>query len=290
MYSKNDNRPEPKIQHDKIIKVERLTPDIFRFRLKSSYISTFALPGQFVNIKCSEGIEAILRRPVSICAVDENRKTYDIVIQTRGQGTAYLAKKSAGERLDIIGPLGHPFFIEPDLASGEKIVLIGGGIGIFPLLFLSQKLSNINDHIFTCLGFRSVAGKVLYDEFKSNCGYLEISTEDGSYGTKGYVTSILERIVAEKRIVMIYACGPTPMLSKIAGIAAENKIKCQVSLEQRMACGVGACLVCACRTYKKDGSGGKGYSHVCKDGPIFWSDEVVFNENENEIGNENKNE
>jgi len=254
-----------------ILSIDTLAPDIYLMRIKSGYIAQNALPGQFVNIRCCSGINALLRRPISICSVDREKGTFDIVFQLRGKGTELLAMKKAGDTVDIIGPLGKPFHMSD---AFRKIAVVGGGIGIFPLLFLLEETRSSEKAAF--LGFRNKECLVLSDDFERVCGSLHISTDDGSAGRKGLVTGLLEEsLVSGETYDIIYACGPGPMLKKAADLAKKHNIRCQVSLEQRMGCGIGACLVCACKTRQGDDW---DYSHVCKDGPVFWSDEVIFDE------------
>lgn len=260
----------PRIFLEEIDCIEKLTPDICIMKIKSEYIAMNATPGQFVDVKCCEGINALLRRPISICSVDREKKTFDIVFQLKGKGTEILAQKVAGDRVDIIGPLGRPFDISNKY---KKIAVVGGGIGVFPLLFLLQQSSASSRTAF--LGFRNKECAVLTDEFKKQTNFFNMATDDGSAGKKGFVTDMLKESLENESYDIIYACGPMPMLKLIAAIAEGKGIRCQVSLEQRMGCGIGACLVCACKTKHEEGW---KYSHVCKDGPVFWSDEVMFEE------------
>jgi dihydroorotate dehydrogenase electron transfer subunit len=259
-----------RILEEKVVSVSELAKNIFKMTVKSEYISMNALPGQFVNVKCCGGIDALLRRPISICNVDKNRETFDIVFQIKGKGTEYLSRKEAGSEVDLIGPLGNSFKINGDY---KRIAVVGGGIGIFPLLYLLKELKDVDRSSY--LGFRSSEYVVLLDEFGAESEALSISTDDGSRGYKGLVTDLLERDIEEKGFDIIYTCGPTPMIRKVCEISKKAGIKCQVSLEQRMGCGIGACLVCACKIGKPDNW---EYKHVCKDGPVFWSDEVIFDD------------
>jgi len=260
---------------DTVLRVEELTEDIYRMTMSSEFISKNALPGQFVNIKCCEGEQALLRRPVSICQLDRGNGTYDILFQKKGTGTALLTCKKSGDRLDVLGPLGNGFDLNEKY---QRIAVVGGGIGVFPLLFLLQESKAAYKNAY--LGFRSADLIVLEKEFGRSATSLKIATDDGSYGTHGYITEILKKDLLSCHYDMIYACGPTVMLSTIARIADESGTQCQVSLEQRMGCGFGACLICACKTKIKsdavDKDGQWHYSHVCKDGPVFNSKDVIF--------------
>lgn len=260
----------PKVLLEKIKAMEKLTDDIYRMTIGSETVAREAVPGQFVNVQCSGGLDAILRRPISICRVDKADSTFDIVFQIKGTGTEYLSKMMAGDTVDIIAPLGKPFQVP---YTGQRIAVVGGGIGIFPLLHLLEE--GKHEQSATFLGFRNKDFVVLEREFRRHTDLLSISTDDGSYGHQGLVTEQLEKELKKGITDIIYACGPMPMIKGVVRLADRYGVKCQVSLEQRMGCGFGACLVCACKT--KAGDGWK-YSHVCKDGPVFWSDEVIFDD------------
>lgn len=259
-----------KILKEEIVNNEKLASSIYKLTIKSEYIAQNAKPGQFVNVKCCEGLNALLRRPISICSVDRAKNTFDIVFQVKGTGTGYLSQKKPGSEADMIGPLGKPFDLSYEY---KKIAVIGGGIGIFPLLYILKEKECSHKSAF--IGFRNMDYVVLTDEFKNASDEFFMSTDDGSMGYRGLITDLLETDLAKNMYDVIYTCGPTPMIKKVADIVKERGIRCQVSLEQRMGCGIGACLVCACKT--KHGEEWE-YSHVCKDGPVFWSEEVVFDE------------
>ncbi len=244
-----------------VIGKQMLLPGIFRFEIKSRDISQTALPGQFLEIKCSDCIDTILRRPISISGVDRENGTVEFIFQARGKATRQLAEKGEGSKLDILGPLGKGFTI-PDRSA--KAAIVGGGIGIFPLLFLGSELNKPNLDVF--LGFRTLENALLIDEFRERAQNLIVSTDDGSMGHHGVITDILEKKAMESGYDMIFACGPQPMLRKVKEAACSLQIPCEISVEERMACGVGACLGCAIKLI--DGEQWK-YGHVCKDGPVF---------------------
>lgn len=257
-----------KVLKEKVRRIENIAPGIFLMNIESGYIAENAKPGQFVNIKCCDGLNALLRRPISICSTDRAKGTFDIVFQVKGTGTEYLCKKESGDTVDLIGPLGKPFDTS---AKYRKIAVVGGGIGIFPLLFLLREMEDVNKSAF--LGFRTKELIVLKDEFASASDILYLSTDDGSAGYNGFITELFEKESKTAGYEIVYTCGPMPMIRKVSEIADAVNIKCQVSLEQRMGCGIGACLVCACKTRHGDEW---EYRHVCKDGPVFWSNEVIF--------------
>lgn len=258
----------------KISEIKELARDIFLMRIESASIARKSKCGQFVNIKCSDGNGLSLRRPISICDVNKNENTVDIVFQAKGKGTKLLAKKKTGDILDVMGPLGNGIFTVDNF---NKIAVVGGGIGIFPLLYLLRSLEGKCNNRTAILGFRNKDAVVLEKEFAGMSENLIVCTDDGSYGKKGFTTDVLKDLVDEG-FDMIYTCGPMPMLSKVSKIAKSHNIPCEVSVEQRMGCGIGACLVCACKTKDPDAEDGWSYSHVCKDGPVFKSEEVIFND------------
>ena len=219
-------------------------------------------PGQFVHIKCGEG--TLLRRPISICEWTESREgdTLTIVFEVRGEGTAWLARRPAGHTADVLGPLGNGFAIDRE----GRYLLVGGGIGVPPMLGCARYTGGTSTAI---LGFRSKDKTILLDEFGGDCNDVQIATDDGSLGYHGFVDALVRQELGRDRSYdAVLACGPKPMLKSVAKVAAESNVPCQVSMEERMGCGVGACLVFA--TPMRDGT----VKHVCKDGPVFDAEEV----------------
>lgn len=260
----------PAMLKEKILRVDKIAPVIYKMTIESESIARYALPGQFVNVKCSEGINAMLRRPISICNVDRSANTFDIVFQIKGTGTELLSRMQPGERVDLLAPLGNSFDLNKKY---KKIAVIGGGIGIFPLLFLLNESNATEKRSY--LGFRNKEFAVLEDEFKKFADYINISTDDGSYGYNGLVTDMLAADLDKIKPDMLYACGPTPMIKQVIRLAEKLGVPSQVSMEQRMGCGIGACLVCACKT--KHGDEWE-YSHICKDGPVFNGSDLLFDD------------
>lgn len=252
----------------KISKSARLNIDTFMLTVESEAIAKKAKPGQIVHIKCGNGTEAFLRRPISICSVDRQNGTFDIVIQIRGKGTKILSYFKAGGEIDIMGPLGRGFTMYP---RHKRIIVVGGGIGIFPLLQLLKDHPAENKKAI--LGFRTQSLMILEKEFKENCNELLIATDDGSYGHKGFVTEILKEELDKQSPDMVFFCGPTVMMKAGVNLLKQYNVPCEVSMEQRMGCGIGACLVCVCKTKKGDDW---NYTQVCKSGPVFSGDEVIF--------------
>ena len=236
---------------------------IFDIEILCPEIAEITQPGQFAQV-AAEGF--FLRRPISICDIDKAKGTIRLVFEIRGKGTEKLAELNKGQLIDIIAPLGNGFKV----LDGRKIVCVGGGIGVPPMVGIAKAYGK---NAVAISGFRNMAAVILQEDFTSAGVKTILCTDDGSAGRKGFVTDALKEQIAAEKPDLIVACGPMVMLKNVASIAEENGIECQVSLEQRMACGVGACLVCACRTVR---DGKEIHSHVCKDGPVFDSKEVVF--------------
>lgn len=237
-----------------ILKNENIAPGIFDMTVK---FPENAQPGQFVHVLC--GGDTVLRRPISICECQGGILRF--VYQVRGKGTELLSKKVPGEPLDILGPLGNGF----DCGYHDGInVVIGGGIGVFPLLMLARKLPGTVAGIF---GFRTKELVVLEKDFSVVCQRTYIATDDGTYGHHGFVTDILKDLINSEKVGAVYACGPVPMLSAVKKITAEHGIFCQLSAEQRMGCGIGSCAVCTCKSHGEN-------VKVCQRGPVFDAEDL----------------
>ncbi len=247
-----------------IIKKEQLNKTTFSFTVASESAVRNMKPGQFANILV-EG--KTLRRPISVCGFSREEGRIRFVFEVRGEGTAIMSRMKEGENMDILAPLGNGFDIAPD----EKAVFVGGGIGVPPLLGASAPYGA---NATVLLGFRNRDAAILADDFRANGADVRIATDDGSLGHHGFVTELLARRLLEAPCDAVYTCGPKPMLRLTAAEAEKRGIRCMVSLEERMGCGVGACLVCACKTRTPDG--GEKYLHVCKNGPVFDSREVIW--------------
>ncbi len=249
-----------KIEFGKVLTNTAVAQDIFDMHLYAPDIADTAVPGQFLHILCG----GFLRRPISVCCTDMDKGLVRIMYEIKGEGTAWLSERSPGDRLNILGPLGNGF----PIMEGKRSVIVGGGIGVPPLLHLAGHMENA----MAILGFRSKPHVILEQEFEEWTSSVHITTNDGSYGTNGLVTDKLREVLLANETDVIYACGPTVMLKAVAALAREMNTECYVSLEQRMACGIGACLGCACMAQV---NGDMNYLHVCKDGPVFAA-EVVF--------------
>jgi len=264
----------PKLFNCPIKDTQKLSESVFRFIVHCPQIVGEVQPGQFLNIRLSEGFEPLWRRPLSIHAVDRKLGLVSILFEVVGKGTTILAQKQPGENLNILAPLGNCF---PDPDKNSEPVLIAGGLGIAPLYFLAEKLhlNGFNPKVF--IGARTKNAIYCAEDLRKYDLDVQIATEDGSNGQKGLVTEIFENYlrVNGKKNQRIFSCGPMPMLKAVAKICAKNNLPGYVSLEILMACGFGACVGCAVATHQKQDNTNK-YKLVCKDGPVFDITEVDF--------------
>ena len=249
-----------------VLKKQAIARKMFDFTILCEDIARDAKVGQFVHVLAPGHT---LRRPISICEIDKNAGTIRIVFEVKGDGTKVVSRINENEMIDIIGPLGNGFTL---LDKSKKAICIGGGIGIPPMLEVAK---HYGENATVISGFRNSGAVILQDDFRNVNAKAILCTDDGSVGIKGFVTDALKSCFKIEKPDVIYACGPMPMLKAIAKISAENNIKTEVSLEERMGCGVGACLVCATKI-KRDGE--IKVLHVCKDGPVFNSEEVVWDD------------
>ena len=248
-----------------VVSQEQLADGIFSMWIQTEAAKT-ARPGQFISMYTNDGSK-LLPRPISICEIDTETSKLRVVYRVTAEktGTEQFSKMKAGDTLPIIGPLGNGFPLEA--GKGKRAFLIGGGIGVPPILELAKQLDCEKQII---MGYRD-ADTFLKEQFEEN-GTVYISTEDGSVGTKGNVMDAIRENGLEADI--IYACGPTPMLRAIKQYAEEQGIECYISLEERMACGIGACLACVCQSKEKDHHSNVNNKRICKEGPVFLSTEV----------------
>jgi dihydroorotate dehydrogenase electron transfer subunit len=249
-----------------IVSNRQIAESIYEVVLKGEITNSMTNPGQFVHVKVANGFDPLLRRPISLAAINHDENTFTLIYRKQGRGTSLLAEKNAGEEVDILGPLGNGFSVE-ETAPGMTAVLVGGGVGVPPMLELAKQLAGNGVSVISIIGFQS-ASNVFYEKELSSFGEVYVATVDGSYGKKGYVTDILAEIHAD----VIYACGPTAMLKAIE--AGRYASKTFLSLEERMGCGIGACFACVCHT--QEDPQGFSYKKVCSDGPVFKAGEVVL--------------
>lgn len=254
-----------------IVKIEKLKEDIYKFSVKAEEIVKNSKPGHFIEIRVVDSIEPLLRRPISIYNLDKENGILEFIFQIKGKGTTLLAERKVGEKLDILGPLGYGTFKVKDY---ENVAIIGGGIGTFPLYELAKQLKqDTTSKVNIYLGFRSKDYVVLEEEFKKVSDNLVITTDDGTYGIQGFAINELKKHVEEGKIDKIFACGPLPMLKAVQALSIEKNIPCEISLEEKMACGLGVCLGCAVKTARSPKDAPE-YWHVCKAGPVFNATDV----------------
>lgn len=244
---------------------EELASGIFKIKFFAPQIAKAATPGQFVHIKCGDNRDYILRRPFSIHRITGDG-SFEVLFNLIGAGTNWLARLGAKEPVDIIGPLGKGFVLTD---QPRKVMLVAGGMGVAPLVFLAGKLVERQAKIYTVIGAANKERLLDYMDLKRLTRKILATTEDGSQGTKGKVTDILPTAISEDRPEQIFACGPRDMLRQVASIAKRWQTPCQVALEELMACGVGVCLSCVTET-------ATGYKRVCADGPVFDSEEIEW--------------
>lgn len=247
----------------RVISQEEIAPEIHSLWLETPSIAESAGPGQFVSLYCKDG-SRLLPRPISLCEIDKAQKRLHLVYRVGGKGTREFAGLRAGDAISVLGPLGNGFPL--DEAKGKKILLMGGGIGIPPMLETARQVPG--DKVMV-LGYRSET--FLLEDFQAQ-GKTYVATEDGSLGTKGNVLDVIEAKGLEADL--IFACGPKPMLRALKAYAQEKNIPCWISMEERMACGIGACLACVCQTPEVDAHSQVHNKRICKDGPVFAASEV----------------
>ena len=245
-----------------VLSQEKLATDIYSMWLIASFAKE-TKAGQFVSLYCNDK-SRLLPRPISICEIDSAQNRIRLVYRVAGAGTKEFSKLDKGDTIEILGPLGNGFPIE--IAKGKKVLLIGGGIGIPPMLETAKQIEA--EKILVC-GYRD---ELFLEKELSNCGDFFVATEDGSCGSKGNVLDAIKdhALTAD----MIMACGPTPMLAALKTFSENKEIPCYISMEEKMACGVGACLACVCKSKEVDEHTHVSNKRICKDGPVFLASEI----------------
>ena len=250
----------PKVAVDgEIIDQHELAKDVWRMEVEAREIAREAEPGQFVQLQIPGGAFT-LRRPVGIAEVSLQKGTVAFIYRVVGKGTKALSRLTAGTVINVLGPLGHGFS-----CKAKRPLLVGGGMGLSPLLFYAEHAKGKADVL---MGGRCARELFWQEIYKPHVQDVFCTTDDGSCGTKGFTTTLLPELLQKGDYDLVIACGPEIMMKGIAKIAHEYQIPCQVSLEKRMGCGLGACLSCSIDT-----TGGQRRK-VCKDGPVFWAEEV----------------
>jgi dihydroorotate dehydrogenase electron transfer subunit len=264
-----------------VVSKEKLSEKIFKLTLSSSHIPQRAKPGNFVHVKVGPNFYPLLRRAFSVHGVDKRKRSFDVLLKVVGKGTKILSEKSPGDMLDFLGPMGRGFSLPQ---KEETVMLVAGGMGIAPLWFLFTNLTKKVDKekLMFFLGAKTQKELLYCEKLKDLGTNLIVTTDDGSFGSKGLVTEVFlkeikrfalahhKRRKNKSRKLMVYSCGPPEMLKKMSEISKEYDLSCQISLEGSMACGVGACWGCAVKLVKG------GYKRVCIDGPVFDAREVVL--------------
>lgn len=256
----------------KIISNEKIAADCYRIRLKTPSISKKARPGNFLMVKCSDGPTPFLRRALAFHSIKKDY--FDILYQVVGPGTKALSLRKKGEMVDVIGPLGNSFSSTLKGHRRQDIIMVAGGIGVAPLLAQAERLmaTKKDEKIKIIIGGCTKKHILCEKDFKDLGVEVRVVTEDGSRGKRGMATDLLKdelRAVSANIGRIVYACGPKAMLRAVAKISREKNVFCEVSLEEKMACGTGACLGCAVNTIL-------GMRMVCKDGPVFNSGDIVW--------------
>ncbi len=225
-------------------------------------------PGQFVHIKVNGRNDLLLRRPISINSVDFDNSTIKIIVQAKGEGTKAICGVKVGDYLDVISPCGKGFLLNKNI---KKAAVVGGGIGVAPLKYAIEYYKDIEFDSY--IGFRSAEFAYQVNDFKEISKNAFVCSDDGTLEECGFVTQLLDSNLEKERYDIILACGPVPMLKSLKEVVDKHGANCLVSLEERMACGIGICKVCVCKTVK---NGEENHECVCIDGPVFDIDEVVL--------------
>ena len=245
-----------------VVRMEQLEEGIYDLIIREEEIAALAKPGQFLSLYLEDS-SRLLPRPISICGINKEEHTIRMVFRVAGEGTRQLSMLTAGDSVEVMGPLGNGFYD----AKLKTAIVIGGGIGIPPMLELAKQLHEQGVQVTAVLGYRNQK-TFLREEFEP---YAEVvtATEDGSLGVKGNVIDAIR----EKNLSadMLFACGPTPMLRGVKAYSEQLGIPAQISMEEKMACGIGACLACVCKTKEKDEHSQVNNKRICKDGPVFFA-------------------
>ena len=243
---------------------KKLAEGIYSMWLQAEEIAVQAKPGQFISVYSNDK-SRVLPRPISICEIDREQGKLRIVYRVVGKGTEEFSKALAGDTFEILGPLGNGFPLEE--AKGKRVLMVGGGIGVPPML---QTAKEAEAEAVIVSGYRN--NDLFLKEELENAGSLYIATEDDSVGTKGNVLDAIRENDIQADVM--FACGPTPMLRALKQYAEEKNMPCWISMEEKMACGIGACLACVCQSKDVDAHSHVHNKRICKDGPVFLSTEV----------------
>ncbi|QGT99666.1 Dihydroorotate dehydrogenase (NAD(+)), electron transfer subunit [Candidatus Syntrophocurvum alkaliphilum] len=260
----------PSLANGLVVGHRKLSKDMYELEFIAPEIANECKPGQYINLKVGNELDPLLRRPLSLYDVDKRLGSITLLYKVVGKGTQILTRTKVKEYVDVMGPLGRGFKI---LEEKSNALLIGGGVGIAPLVYLARVLKDNNCNVQVLHGTDTKNNLVDFNKLEEIGVEYILATDDGSFGFKGFVTDFLKEKINPKEIDYIYCCGPEPMMAEVAKYALVNNIDGEVSLEEHMACGVGACLGCARKLKSKD----ELYVKVCKDGPVFNINEVELN-------------
>lgn len=241
---------------------QHLAGDIWILEFESPSMAARAQPGQFVNVRAGQSSDPLLRRPLSIHDVNTQTDCISLLYKVVGRGTEMISAIGLNQKLDVMGPLGKGFTLAP---AGASCLLAGGGMGMAPLCFLARRLKEKGCQVVVLYGAETLEQAVALKFFRDQGIECRLATFDGSGGRKGFVTVLLEAMEPAPAYDQLYCCGPPGMMVNIAEWARFHKVSAEFSMEEHMACGVGACLGCACKLKPGD----EGYAKVCKDGPVF---------------------
>ncbi len=248
----------------KLVRKKAISEDTYSFWVQCPEAAQLAKCGQFVHIRVPG---FTLRRPISICEIDKSSGVIRVVFEIRGAGTKKLAELNEGDDIDMIAPLGNGYSAE--LAQNGRVLVVGGGIGVPPMLETAKACPKAT----AILGFRSFDRVILTKDFAKYGIDTILCTDDGSAGVRGQVSEPLRAELEKGDISVVFACGPKPMLASVQQLAKEYGVLCEMSLEERMGCGVGACVGCVCKVVR---DGEEKLLRVCKEGPVFNAEEVIL--------------
>lgn len=247
---------------------KKISPDTYTLNIQAPQVALQAQPGQFINVKCGNDKSYVLRRPLSVHRVQGG--AVELFFKVKGKGTAWLSHRKKKDEINLLGPLGNGFILPK---KGQTVMLVAGGMGIAPMMFLADELVKKHCKFVFAYGAKCKEELHFFIDVKRISHRMICSTEDGSYGITGLITQALPEVVQQENVSLMYACGPRPMLAALGKICLESEIAGQVALEERMACGIGACLSCVCVTKTEKTM---EYKRVCIDGPVFDFDQVVW--------------
>lgn len=250
---------------------EEVAPGHYLLYLKCPEIALAARPGQFVHLRIAEALDPLLRRPFSVMLAEPGSGQIRLLVRVAGRGTEVVASHADGTRYDLLGPLGNGWTLPED--DGD-LMLVAGGVGVAPLIFLADhlRMSDSQAHVHSLFGAATEDLLVCWTEFSSRCDQFTAATEDGSAGEEGLVTELLAAELGKQPPSRVYACGPAAMLAAVARMCTATGVPCEVSVEQWMGCGVGACLGCVVPAAGE----GDSYLRVCADGPVFDGNEIAW--------------